>query len=291
MQGIFQSLNRVLLLACLFAAPHRASADAYIEPDPQLGFSSEEFAQRGREAFQQKLAVLAARGQLGCTTQYCTGVREIFARIVAAARTQGDKAATTRWELVITTAPDEDASAFASGQILVSSTFLQQHGLTQSEIAYVLAHEVSHILLEHARAYATVALALMPHKVRHSLSDVYAEIDFDLGFALQLAPFDMDAEFEADEAGLILGAMAGYQPREMLPLFTKLEGESTGGVLPSHGSPAERLKRAEATLPLAERIYGRYAGDGSGAADGGDAADARDIGHAMSPLRAATRRR
>jgi predicted Zn-dependent protease len=249
--------TRVGLAGLVLLLSQAAPAMPVIDTDPKLAFSSEEFVERGRELYRAKVADLQARGVFGGSPSFSARANRIFDRVVAAARTQGPAAAATPWELDLTAAPEETASAFASGQILLSEAFVEHLGLDDAEIAYVIGHEVSHLLLEHARAYATVALALLPHNVSRSLSDVYAEMNFNLGLDLRLAPFSVDAEFEADEAGLLIGALAGYPPAEMLGLFEKIERHSdhATGFMQTHGLDAERLDRARSGLPLAQRIY------------------------------------
>jgi predicted Zn-dependent protease len=74
-----------------------------------------------------------------------------------------------------------------------------------------------------------------------------------------LLPFSRQHESEADYIGILLAADAGYDPRESIALWERMERMSGGGgpaeflsTHPSHGTRIEDLKKA---MSEALKIY------------------------------------
>jgi predicted Zn-dependent protease len=140
---------------------------------------------------------------------------------------------------------------------VLSEAFVRRRDLDDAQLAFVIAHEAAHTLLEHERQTLTAALALLPRNVPRTVDDVYVEFGFNIAVLRLLEPVMQQAELEADEVGLQLASLAGYLPEAQLRF---LEVEAAGekpadAVVVTHPTAASRLARLRSQLPLAERIY------------------------------------
>jgi len=138
----------------------------------------------------------------------------------------------------------------------------------ETGLAVVLGHEVGHALADHgnermsqallanfgAMALST-ALASRPQVTRDIFMQVYG-IGAQVGVLL---PFSRLQESEADHMGLILMARAGYDPREAVA-FWKRMNEKEGGARPpeflsTHPAPESRIAAIKGFIPEAMDYY------------------------------------
>ncbi len=122
----------------------------------------------------------------------------------------------------------------------------------ESQLAGVMAHEISHAALRHgtnqaSKAYAAqVPLALLGGMLgSNSIGAVLTQVG--AGFAANsiLLKYSRDAERQADLLGAQILYDAGYDPRGIPQFFEKLEAQQRGGGMPnwlsSHPSPENRV--------------------------------------------------
>ena len=165
---------------------------------------------------------------------------------------------------------DETINAFCmpGGRIAVY-TGLMPVARDESGLAVVVAHEVAHAIANHSGERMsqllvaelggmalTSAIEEKPAETRELLMLAYG-IGANVGVLL---PYSRQHESEADRIGLTLMAMAGYDPREAIPLWERM-GE-VGGELPpeflsTHPHPSTRIEEIREHLPEA---LGRYEG-------------------------------
>jgi Zn-dependent protease with chaperone function len=156
---------------------------------------------------------------------------------------------------------------------------------SEGEVAGVMAHELSHVLLRHGTANASKAqnpwlqLGQIAGVVGGAVvgggagSAIMQGSQFGLGTLL--LRYSRDFEKQADLLGSQIMARAGYDPRELAHMFETIERESKGESSPqwmsSHPNPGNRTayitKEAEAlTISKAadtsqfESIKGKFAG-------------------------------
>jgi len=130
-------------------------------------------------------------------------------------------------------------------------------------LATVLGHEVSHATAEnvaerlerqHLTAIASAIIAggvaITPRR--------YVRVMALLGAGSSL-PFSRKQESEADHIGLIYMARAGYDPRQAVLFWKRMQRASAGKEPPEflsdHPSDAHRVERVGHWLPEAERAY------------------------------------
>ncbi len=161
---------------------------------------------------------------------------------------------------------DREANAFAlpGGRVYVNSGLLGTAG-GEGELAGVLAHEISHVALRHGTASASKALfaelgvALLGELIGGKKGEA-VQLGAYAGASLYLLKFSRDYERQADILGAQIMSRAGYDPRDMVRLFRRLEGEGGRGLpqwLSDHPGLEKRALRIEeesALLPGAPRL-------------------------------------
>ena len=203
------------------------------------------------------LARTAAAGQSDCRT-HCEAIQRVWLRLtdVIAGQQEG-RAKPFVLTLHVVQADDVDAFAAPDGTLVLSEEFVRRRHLDDAQLAFVLAHEVGAHAVRARAAGADCALLLLPRNVPRTVKDVYVEFGFNIEVLRLLEPVMHQAEFEADEAGLQIAALAGYPAAAQLRFMeSEAAGETAGAAIVStHPSAASRLARLRGELPLAERIY------------------------------------
>jgi len=255
-------MTRLILFLMCTACALQAGAQSPLDmPLPsQLAFSQEEINAHARTIWAEKLRQEADRGLLGCMRR-CEQIERVFSTLKSAADTLAETHE-MQWQLAVGTNPREGAWALSGGLVYISEAFIDQFEMSDSALAFVLGHEMGHALLRHENQVMTVANALLPRGMTRSVENIYAQFDFDLGLALKLQPEFQADEFEADRAGMMIACVAGYDGNDMLGFLEQLAAQPDDGansVLNTHPDAAERLARARAVKPSAQRLRARFA--------------------------------
>jgi len=163
---------------------------------------------------------------------------------------------------------DDSINAFAlPGGPMFVHTGLIKAADNEAQIAGVLAHELSHVMLRHGTNQASkaqlaqIGAMLGGAMAGSSLTGQLAQMGIGLGANSVLMRFSRSAESDADLMGAHIMAKAGYNPVEMARFFEKLESQSRGGAgqklveffTASHPNPGNRVKAIEDQLPYMPR--------------------------------------
>ena len=157
-----------------------------------------------------------------------------------------------------------NAWCMPGGKIVVYTGLLP---ITQNEaaLAVVMGHEVTHAIFQHGNERMSsglvqqlggvalqVAVANKPAETQNLFLGAYG-IGSQVGVLL---PFSRKHELEADRYGIRWAAMAGYNPREAIPLWERMEAASNGGKPPEFLSthPAEGHRIDELNKYMAEAL-------------------------------------
>jgi predicted Zn-dependent protease len=168
-----------------------------------------------------------------------------------------------QWEYKLVRDDAVNAWCMPGGKIVVYTGILP---VTQTEaaLAVVLGHEVSHALLNHGqqRMSADVLQQLGAAGLSIATANKSAETQqlamTAYGAGSQLfgtLPFSRKHESEADEIGLILMTIAGYNPEEAVSFWERM-GSLSGGEAPpeflsTHPSDETRIKNIRGWIPEA----------------------------------------
>jgi len=138
---------------------------------------------------------------------------------------------------------------------------------TETGLAVVMGHEVAHALANHGNERLSqglmqqlggvaleVALANKPQQTQ-SLAMMAYGVGSTVGVML---PYSRTHESEADHIGLILMAKAGYDPREAVPFWERMNNMGGGRppeFLSTHPAPERRIADIQKELPEALKYY------------------------------------
>ncbi len=178
-----------------------------------------------------------------------------------------DKLKGYEWEFNLIEDKQVNAWAMPGGKVAFYTGIMP---ICQDEtgIAVVMGHEISHALANHGNERMThglmqqaggVALAIA---LEEKPAETQALFFASYGIATTIGgilPFSRTQESEADEIGLILMAMAGYNPSEAPKFWERMQVNSGGQAPPeflsTHPSHETRIKKLNKLLPKAMKYY------------------------------------
>lgn len=169
-----------------------------------------------------------------------------------------------RWEFNLIASNQVNAFCMPGGKIVVYEGILPV-ARTDDELATVIAHEVAHAVAKHSnerlsqailRQYGGQALGQIlsgssagAQVVGNILYNVGGKLIFEL-------PYSRKQEYEADQIGLYLMALAGYDYHNAPNLWVKMASRSGGGnqseVISSHPNDQNRIKAIREEIPRVE---------------------------------------
>jgi Zn-dependent protease with chaperone function len=243
------------LAALLLALPGLAFAQALLDFRNDLAFSETEVDTLSEQEYRERLRALERTGQLDRDPALLGRLQGILASLRRAAAYERPDSERLAWEVHVCSRCDESASALAGGKLLVSADFVADLSLGDDELAYLVAHEMAHVIAQHTREFATLARAFVGNGFKRSYADIGQQLAEDLSVNLRMQPAAVQQELEADYIGFVLGAHAGIAPEAMLGLLDKLHGSRA--LLGTHPDDAERLRRARAMLETARILAER----------------------------------
>ena len=174
-----------------------------------------------------------------------------------------------QFRFTVLNVPEVNAFALPGGQMFIYTGLLKVCD-NEAQLAGVMGHEMSHVILRHGTHEASKAnLIQLPALLAGSLIGndsgmaKLAQMGLGLGANSFILKFSRDAESEADALGSHLMSEAGYNPVEMARFFEKLAaGPHPPQILSDHPNPGNREKAIQAEMQtLPARSYGYQTGD------------------------------
>ncbi len=178
-----------------------------------------------------------------------------------------------RWEVNVVNSSQVNAFCMPGGKIVVYTGLLRLIGNgrnADAELATVLGHEIGHALASHAgERISNQRLMNMGGQILGSaIGAKSAALQNMVGLAYGIGgkvfvalPFGRKQELEADKMGLVLMALAGYDPHNAVTLWQKMARKSGGQrneFLSTHPSEAKRIRKIQKALPEVMKYYKGY---------------------------------
>ena len=171
------------------------------------------------------------------------------------------------WEFNLVADNSVNAFCLPGGKIVVYEGLLP---VTQNEasLAVVLGHEIAHAVAHHSAEQiskqqnqqgilygaSAIADALGVGQTAQSIGGAVVQS----GLQLRNLSYSRSHENEADHIGLILAAMAGYDPQVAVAFWQRMATQSKNGgwaLLSDHPSDSKRISNIQKWMPEALRYY------------------------------------
>ena len=238
-----------LALALLLVQPlaFMTKMQAEVPGNPQLpdpgspGMTREQQEKLGLQAMGEVYKQMPVLPDSSPETQYVRSLGRKLAGVIPPDRT---------WPYQFHVIPAADINAFAlpGGPIFVNLGTIQAAD-NEAELAGVLAHEMSHVYMQHsakqapkatvAQIVAGLAGAVLPQSGIGSLG----RMGIQIGAGTLLMKYSRKDESQADATGAVIMYKAGYNPKAMADFFQKLEqkyGSGGAQILSDHPNPGNR---------------------------------------------------
>jgi beta-barrel assembly-enhancing protease len=233
-----------LVLTLLMALPWESFAQATspVLPDPgRPGMNRQQQEQLGLQAAGEVYQQMPVLPDSSPATRY---VQELGRKL------QTVIPADNSWPYQFHVVPAADINAFAlpGGPIFVNLGTIQAAD-NEAELAGVLAHEMSHVYMQHSAkqapkaAVAQIFAGLAGAVLGGSAAGNLARMGIQFGAGTMLMKYSRKDEAQADSVGAIIMYKAGYNPKAMADFFTKLEQKYGNGgpqLLSDHPNPGNR---------------------------------------------------
>lgn len=161
------------------------------------------------------------------------------------------------WEFNLVENNQVNAWCMPGGKVVIYTGIMP---ITQNTdaLAILMGHEMAHALAFHGNERMSqmlvaqlggVALEVATHEQPEQTRDLF-RLAYGVGAQLgALLPFSRKHETEADEIGLYIAAMAGYDIREAVPFWERMNAKSGGSSVPeflsTHPNPGKRSQTLE----------------------------------------------
>lgn len=170
------------------------------------------------------------------------------------------------WEFNLVKENSVNAFAMPGGKVVIYTGLLP---VTQTEdaLAVVIGHEIAHVLAHHSSERMSQQVALQyggaiaggllgDSQIMQQLGSTVFGLGAQYGVMM---PYARTQEYEADEIGLILMALAGYDPRVAVSFWTRMAQNSDGAQVPeflsTHPTDSKRIARIESIMPNVLQYY------------------------------------
>ena len=175
-----------------------------------------------------------------------------------------------QWEYKLIDSKDVNAWCMPGGKIVVYTGILP---ITKDEagLATVMGHEVSHALANHGAQRMSAAQLQQIGAVgvavatggqsaeKQQMWQQYYGLGSEVGVML---PFSRNHESEADRIGLILMAIAGYNPDQAIAFWERMAANASGAKPPeflsTHPADATRIANLKRLIPEAKAEALKY---------------------------------
>jgi beta-barrel assembly-enhancing protease len=233
-----------LVLTALLAQPFALMAEGTQPqlPDPgSTGMNKQQQEQLGLQAMSEVYKQMPVLPDSSPETRYIQQLGKKLERVIPA---------DVNWpyQFHVIQAADINAFALPGGPIFVNIGTVTAAD-NEAELAGVLAHEMSHVYMQHSAkqapkaTWASIIAGLGSAVLPQSGLGNLARMGIQIGAGGLLMKYSRKDEAQADSVGAIIMYRAGYNPKAMADFFQKLEEKyGSGGIqiLSDHPNPGNR---------------------------------------------------
>ena len=254
-----------ILAAGLFFAYQYCSSEKFVNPETgrksHVALSVQQESALGLQSYQQVLS----QSETIDSGPELEMVKRVAGRLATATGKTGQG---FDWKVSLIRDGKVNAFCLPGGKIVVY-TGLIPVAQNEAALAAVLGHEMAHATSRHGAQRLLQQNLAQTAMTGIALS--ISDMDYDRQRAVMgalgagakygvLMPFSREHESEADHIGLIYMARAGYDPRESVRLWRRMDAASERQppeFLSTHPSHGTRIQQLEAWMPQALEEYNR----------------------------------
>jgi predicted Zn-dependent protease len=178
---------------------------------------------------------------------------------------QGEELKNYSWEFNLVESKEVNAWCMPGGKVVVYTGILPLT-LNENALAIVLGHEITHAVAGHGRERMSEQLLAQGIEVAGDVAlgnnptavNIFNQVYAPGSQVAVLLPFSRKQELEADHFGLIFAVMAGYDPQEAIPFWTRMAGlsaEKPPVFLSDHPPDEVRIEKLKELMPEALKYY------------------------------------
>lgn len=292
--NLHSNFTRLIALALALSMPFSTGAFAqtkHLKTDasgrivPVVGdikMTPEQQIELGRKAAAEAERQLPILPESSPVTKY---VQQLGMKLAA-------KAPGYKWPYYFKVVNQKEINAFAlpGGPMYVNLGTIQQ--ADESELAGVMAHELSHVVMQHSAREASksqgiqvlgaLGAVLAGAVLGNGMAGQLAQLGIQVGASGVVMKYSREAETEADLVGAQIMYDAGYDPYAMVEFFQKLSDQAGGGgpqFLSDHPNPGNRAQTvAQAIRKFPKKQFAR--------SDSSEFISMKRIADGMKPLTA-----
>lgn len=215
-----------------------------------------------KKAYLSTVDELDKENKLVSDPQMVDRVATITGRLVTVAEESFPQSANWEWSVAIIDDPETvNAWCMAGGRMAVYTGLFEKLKLTDDEFAQIMGHEISHALANHTAERMSRSMATSLGVIAVGVaSDHHGATALGAAAAAKLAlelPNSRTAESEADEIGMRLATLAGYEPNAAVTLWQKMAkagGSAPPQFLSTHPAPGNREANLAAMIPAMRQL-------------------------------------
>jgi hypothetical protein len=243
----FRYQGRLLPVLLLTVAIGSASAQTHVVAPTPNKYKPSDDVKLGQEAAQQVQKEMPMLND-AAVDEYVAGIGQRLVRDIPAEYQHPE----FRYTFRVVNQKEINAFALPGGPMFLNRGMIEA-ARDEGEIAGVMAHELSHVLLRHGTAQATkatkyeigaIAGQVLGAIVGGTAGSIIAQ-GSNLGISTYFMKFSREYESQADVLGVQLMARAGYNPQSMANMFQTLAKQGSSGpeFLSDHPNPGNREQR------------------------------------------------
>lgn len=195
------------------------------------GYDTATLNQAAAQSYTQSMSQARQQGKIDTSSTTSKRIRAVFNRLKPQAEAANTTGIPFNWQLNVIRSDEMNAWALPGGKMAVYTGLVDKLNMSNEEIAFVIGHEMTHALEEHARAkMGSQVLSGVALGIGGSILQAKTGIGSEtLGVVQSLTqtfaidqPYSRSNEYAADRGGLILMARAGYDPAKALGVWDKM---------------------------------------------------------------------
>ena len=177
-----------------------------------------------------------------------------------------------QWEFNLVKDDQINASCMPGGKIVVYEGIMKLIS-SDDELATVLGHEVAHAVAKHSNErmsqqmlaqYGGQVLGGILQGASAQTQQIAQQV-YGLGANVGvMLPFSRKHEMEADDMGLVLMSIAGYNPDATINFWKKMSASSGNSgksdIMSTHPSDSKRIANLQKQIPIVKQKYASYIG-------------------------------